>query len=111
MRESYQIRVTILEARALRTWAAVAAAAMAGMVKHGQTALEAPEHSTAVAITMLGNTTTASMAMREVQQQLEHRRTNELMPLPPPLSHRQPALSLSHLNPLLSRHSCRTSSH
>lgn len=40
-----------------------AAAAMAGMVKHGQTALEAPEHSTAVAITMLGNTTTASMAM------------------------------------------------
>jgi uncharacterized protein (UPF0261 family) len=43
-----------------------AAAAMAGMVAHGQTALEAPEHSTAVAITMLGNTTTASMAMREV---------------------------------------------
>ena len=41
-----------------------AAAAMAGMVRHGQTALEAPEHSTAVAITMLGNTTTASMAMR-----------------------------------------------
>jgi len=43
-----------------------AAAAMAGMVENGRSALAAPSRSTAVAITMLGNTTTATMAMRDV---------------------------------------------
>jgi len=43
-----------------------AAAAMAGMVREGRSALAPPGNSTAVAITMLGNTTTATMAMREV---------------------------------------------
>lgn len=43
-----------------------AAAAMAGMARFGRSGLQAPAASTSVAITMLGNTTTATMAMREV---------------------------------------------
>lgn len=43
-----------------------AAAAMAGMVANGPAALAPPDSPNAVAITMLGNTTTATMAMREV---------------------------------------------
>jgi uncharacterized protein (UPF0261 family) len=43
-----------------------AAAAMAGMVQHGRTGLAAPDDVRSIAITMLGNTTTSSMAMREV---------------------------------------------
>jgi len=43
-----------------------AAAAMAGMVANGPAALAPPDRPNAIAITMLGNTTTATMAMREV---------------------------------------------
>ena len=45
-----------------------AAAAMAGMVRHGRAGLSAPAEVTSVAITMLGNTTTSTMAMRDVLQ-------------------------------------------
>jgi len=43
-----------------------AAAAMAGMVRDGRRGLRAPENTTSIAITMLGNTTMSTMAMREV---------------------------------------------
>lgn len=46
-----------------------ATAAMAGMVANGPAALAPPESPNAIAITMLGNTTTATMAMREVLAQ------------------------------------------
>lgn len=46
-----------------------AAAAMAGMVRHGRAGLSSPEQVTSVAVTMLGNTTTSTMAMREVLEE------------------------------------------